>query len=134
MTLYSPKLRALWALTPLLLPGLALAQDAAATEQKNALADMFEHAGPIGWVIVIVSVLSLTLIIENFINLKRDKLAPPDLIDELAALFDSKNFQEALEVCEHERTYLSNVVLAGFGQHAHPYAPPPPSVTAWPAL
>lgn len=119
MTLNSLKPFALLA-APLLLPTVASAQEQT-VETPNAIADMFANAGPIGWVIVLISVVSLALIIENFINLKREKLAPPDLIDELEALFDEQNFQEALELCENERTYLTNVVAAGLGKLGHPF-------------
>ncbi len=107
------------ALSTLLLTSSLLAQEA--TEQKSALADMFENAGIVGWVIVIISVISLALIIENFMTIKRDKLAPPDLVDELEALFDEENFQDALELCENERTYLTNVVAAGLSKLGHPF-------------
>ena len=111
--------RSLPALSTLLLSSSLIAQEAA--ERKSTIQDMFENAGIVGWVIVAVSVVSLALIIENFMNLKRDKLAPPDLIDELEALFDEENFQEALELCENERTYLTNVVAAGLGKLGHPF-------------
>jgi len=101
------------------LSGMAFAQEAA--ESKNAIADMFSNAGAIGWVIVAVSVVSLALIIENFMTLKRDKLAPPELVDELEALFDESNFQEALELCENERTYFTNIISAGLGKLGHPF-------------
>ncbi len=64
---------------------------------------------------------AVALIIENFMTIKRDKLAPPDIIDELEALFDEENFQEALELCEQERTYFSNVVQAGLAKLGHPF-------------
>ncbi len=104
---------------PLLLASLALAQDGA--PKTNVIADVFGNAGVIGWVIVVISIVSLALIIENFMTLKRDKIAPPDLIDELEALFDEENFQEALELCENERGYLTNVVAAGLGKLGHPF-------------
>lgn len=103
---------------------LALSAVANAQNQPqttNALADMFDNAGPIGWTIVLVSIVSLALIIENFMNLKRDKIAPPDLIDEIEALFDEGQFQEALELCENERNYLTNVVAAGLGKLGHEF-------------
>ena len=103
----------------LILTSTATAQEV--EERKNALVDVFENAGVIGWCIVGVSVLSLALIIENFMNLKRDKIAPPDLIDELEALFDEENFQEALEICENERNYLTNVVAAGLSKLGHAF-------------
>ena len=65
------------ALAPFLLCSLALAQE----EATSPISDVFKNAGVIGWIIVIVSVVSLALIIENFMTIKRDKIAPPDLID-----------------------------------------------------
>lgn len=109
------------ALAPLCLCAVAFAQGGEATTQENAVMDMFKHAGIIGYVIVAVSILSLALIIENFMTLKREKLAPPDVIDELEALFDEENFQDALELCEGERGYLTNVVGAGLGKLGHPF-------------
>jgi biopolymer transport protein ExbB len=107
------------ALAPLLLSSLAMAQEA--TTQPNAIVDAFSHAGVIGWIIVAVSVVSLALIIENFMTIKRDKIAPPDLIDELEALFEEENFQEAMELCENEHGYLTNVIAAGLGKLGHPF-------------
>ena len=111
----------LYALVPIAL--LLTAADATAQDaiQKNPVLDAFANAGWIGWCIVGVSVLALALIIENFMTLKRDKIAPPDLIDELEALFDEKNFQEALELCENERNYMTNVIAAGLGKLGHAF-------------
>ncbi|MCB9872402.1 MAG: MotA/TolQ/ExbB proton channel family protein [Planctomycetes bacterium] len=107
--------------TFLVLASTAMAQDAPGTERTNPVMDAFKNAGTIGWIIVGISILSLALIIENFMTLKRDKIAPPDLIDELEALFDEKNFQEALDLCESERNYLTNVVAAGLAKLGHPF-------------
>lgn len=121
-----PKLMALMAaVTPLLLATTAVAQDGegskAPADQPNPILDGLDNAGIIGYIIIGVSILSTALIIENFISVKRDKMAPPDLIDELEALFDEENFQEALELCEQEQTYLTNVVQAGLSKLGHPF-------------
>ena len=110
----------LYTIIPAIL-GLAATASAqeAETERANPVAEAFANAGIIGYCIVAVSILSLALVIENFMTLKRDKIAPPDLIDELEALFDEENFQEALELCENERNYLTNVVAAGPGKLGH---------------
>ncbi len=119
MNLLDQKLsRVLMTVSPLLLASTALAQE---EDLPNPIADVFLHAGIIGWVIVMISIVSLALIIENFMTLKRDKLAPPDIIDELEALFDEENFQEALELCEQERTYFTNVVQSGLAKLGHPF-------------
>ena len=110
-------------LTPLLFASTAFAQDDAAAETAppNAIAEAFANAGPIGWIIVVISVVSVALIIENFVSIKRDKLAPPDIINELEALFDEENFQEAMDLCEQEHMYLTNVVQAGLAKLGHPF-------------
>jgi biopolymer transport protein ExbB len=114
--------RLLPVLTPLLLAATATAQQAGEqTTSSSTMGDMFENAGLIGYVIVGVSVVALALIIENMMTIKRDKLAPPDVIDEVEALFDEQNFQEALELCENERGYFTNVVAAGLGKLGHAF-------------
>ena len=107
------------ALTPLLLSGTAFAQET--TQQPNPIADAFANAGIIGYIIVALSIVSVALIIENFVSIKRDKLAPPDIIDELEALFEENNYQEAMDLCENERTYLTNVVQSGLSKLGHPF-------------
>jgi biopolymer transport protein ExbB len=112
---------ALPALTPLVLASIAFAQEAAAEDRPNPVAEAFQNAGIIGYVIVALSVVSVALIIENFVTIKRDKLAPPDIIDELEALFEEENFQEAMDLCESERNYLTNVVQAGLSKLGHTF-------------
>lgn len=107
---------------PVALSSLALiAQQPAAEAPPSWMGDMFANAGLIGWVIVGVSIVSLALIIEGFVSLKREKLAPPEMIDELEALFEESNFDEAAELCESDRKYLSNVVAAGLGKLGHQF-------------
>lgn len=110
--------------TPLLFAGSLLAQEAAGSgEEVSMMAEVFayENAGLIGYIIVLMSVVALALIIENFMTIKREKLAPPDLLDELEALFDGESFQEAVELCEQEKTYLTNVVGAGLSKLGHSF-------------
>ncbi len=102
-------------------PAMAQEEGEGGEARQNIMAEVFANAGVIGWIIVVISVVSLALIIENFMNIKRDKLAPPDIIDELEALFDDENFQEALELCENEHMYLTNVVAAGLSKLGHPF-------------
>jgi biopolymer transport protein ExbB len=81
----------------------------------------YKNAGIIGYLIIVMSIVALALIIENFMNIKREKLAPPELIDELEALFDEENFQEATELCEQEKNYLTRCVGSGLSKLGHPF-------------
>lgn len=99
-----------------------LAQDPNAVKVKPlTAANLIIDSGFIGWVIVAQSVLALALIIEAFVSIKREKLAPPDVLDELEALFDGENFQEAVELCDQEKNYLTNVVGAGLSKLGHAF-------------
>lgn len=91
----------------------APAADAAAAPQRTAADSFFEQAGTIGLVIMVLSVVALTLIIKEIMAMRRDQLAPPELVDEMEALFEAGEYQEAIELCETEPCYFTNIVAAG---------------------
>lgn len=92
----------------------ALAQgDAAGPENTTSWVEAYITAGgPIGFVILFMSFVSLALIIEHIVNVKRDKIVPPQLIDEIEGMMDNEEYQEALELCEAEPNFLTNVLAA----------------------
>jgi biopolymer transport protein ExbB len=97
---------------------LVLGQDdpatpAAAQAPRSAAGDFFAQAGVIGMVIIFLSVVALTLIAKEVMAIRKDQLAPPEVIDEVEALFEAGEFQEAIELCETEPCYFTNVVAAG---------------------
>ena len=91
------------------LSGTAFAQGSGG----GSLGDIIMGGGVIGWVIILLSIVSLALAIEHFVTIRRDKLVPPELIDEIEALFEEEEYQEALELCESEPNYLTNILSAG---------------------
>ncbi|MCB9890313.1 MAG: MotA/TolQ/ExbB proton channel family protein [Planctomycetes bacterium] len=93
----------------------------AAQEPASMLSDIVGNAGIIGGIIGILSIIALALVIEHAMSIKRDKLAPPHLIDEIEALFEEQKFQEAVEVCEAEPCFLTNTVGAGLAKLGHSY-------------
>ena len=97
----------------LLAPALAAQTD---TSQMSGL-EKFQHgAGWIGWIIEALSVVALTLIIKYAMEMRRSKLAPPEVVDEIEALLEAEEYQEAMEVCESEPCYFTNVVAAGLAK------------------
>jgi biopolymer transport protein ExbB len=82
-------------------------------EGGKSLGDIIVGGGLIGWVIILLSVISLALAIEHFVTVRRDKIVPPELIDEIEALFEEEEYQEALELCENEPNFLTNILSAG---------------------
>ena len=113
-------------LTTRALPTLAIASAMAtplfAEEVGGGSAlDVFTKSGVIGILIIVLSVVALAVIIENMVTLKREKLAPPELIDEVQALFDDGQYQEAMELCENEPCLFTRVAGAGISKIGHPF-------------
>lgn len=92
-----------------------------AEKTESTFLDVFTESGTIGILIIVLSVVALAVIIENAVTLKRDKLAPPELIDEVQALFDEGQYQEAMELCENEPCFFTRIAGAGISKIGHPF-------------
>lgn len=94
----------------------AYAQDTGAAEASNdadlTVGKILKWGGVVGGLVLAMSVAMVALIIEHFVNIKRDKIVPPEVIDEIEALFEEEEYQEALELCENEPNYLTNMLAA----------------------
>ena len=99
--------------------GAALAQDDPSAadyippEARINVGNILAWGSWCGWIIILHSVAALALIIEHAINIKRDKFVPPEIIDEIEALFEAEEYQEALELCESNPNFVTNIVAAG---------------------
>jgi biopolymer transport protein ExbB len=69
------------------------------------------------WLCILgTSIIMVTFIIQNAIGFKKDKLAPPPLVDSLRQLVASGNYQEAWETCNANKNYLANVMKSGLSR------------------
>jgi biopolymer transport protein ExbB len=99
-------LRALGA--SVLLSGLMFAQEG---EQKSKTAlELFASTGWVGWLMVFSSVVGTTLVIEHMVSLRREKLAPSQLAEDLEAFINEEQYDDAIEMCDQEGGYLSNLI------------------------
>jgi len=92
---------------------IADAGEAAPVQKKITFWDTLKSAGLIGLVIILLSVAAGALIITFFVHIRRDEMVPPDLLEHLTELFENESYDEALEVCENNPCWLSNVMAAG---------------------
>lgn len=100
---------------------LAFGQDASApaaetTVKDKTMWDLIKAGGFVGHCIIVTSIATLALTIEFCVSLRRDKLCPPELVGELEALIDEGQYEEALQVCENDRCFLTNVVGAALAK------------------
>jgi biopolymer transport protein ExbB len=109
------------ALLVVLLPSAAWAEDAAAEGDRMksgqlTIKQILEDGGSVGWIIIGLSVAALAMIIEYSVNIRRDKLCRPELIDEVEALLEENEIQEAIELCEAEPNFFTNMMAAALGK------------------
>ena len=74
--------------------------------------DLIRASFPIGIFIILLSVVSIALAIEHFVTLQRDKLIPPELLQDIEDLFEDENYEDVMETCAAEPGYLTNVIGA----------------------
>ena len=92
---------------------VAYAQDGAAADDANiTIGKIIKWGGVVGGIIILMSIAMVALVIEHFVSIKRDKIVPPEVVDELETLFEEEEYQEALELCENEPNYLTNMLSA----------------------
>ena len=100
--------------------GLAQDEDAAPAPKSQNIFQTIKEGGPLImliWCAIIgTSVTMVTFIIQNTLSLRKNKLAPPPLIDALQQNILAGNYQEAWETCNANKNYLANVLKAGLSR------------------
>jgi biopolymer transport protein ExbB len=99
--------------------GTASAADADANrlaQGQLTMQQILRDGGTVGWIIIVLSVATLAIIIECSVTIRRDKICRPELIDEIEALLEEDEIQEALELCESEPNFFTNMLAAGLGK------------------
>ena len=83
---------------------------ASAEGGHKTMMQLFEATGIVGYMMVAVSVIGTALCIQYGVQITRDKLAPPILIDEIEGLMEAGDYDEAIEVCDANGGYLATIM------------------------
>lgn len=98
---------------PALNHSLTLAQ--AAEPVHRSLLEYIAQGGPIGLIIILISLVAIGMIGAQLFRIRRERLAPPELLEDLRSLLGDANIEGAIKRCNDESgaSYLSRVVGAG---------------------
>ena len=72
--------------------------------------------GVIGFLIILMSMVSLAFVIEHFFSIRRSRLVPARLANELDQRLKAKEYADAQDLCASNSSFLAKVVGAGLGQ------------------
>jgi len=92
---------------------VAMAAEDASLAPNKSWFELFQATGLVGYMMVVVSMTGTAFTIEHLVNIRREKLAPTPLAQDLQALIEEEQYDEAIELCDQEGGYLSNLVGAG---------------------
>ena len=100
----------------LVLPG-AFAQEGAggaASAESHTILQTIADGGPLIiliWLAILgTSIVMVTFIIQLFLTLRDEQLAPKALLDSLQATIRAGNYQEAWEICRANKAYVARVL------------------------
>lgn len=84
--------------------------------RESTFMDLVKAGSYVGHFIILVSIVGVGFCIENFVNITRAKLCPPEIVAELEALVDEGRYDEALTVCSSNPNFFCNVVGAALAK------------------
>lgn len=84
-------------------------------EVHRSLLQYIAQGGPIGMIIILISLVAIGMIGAQLFRIRRDRLAPPELLDDLRVLLEDGNIDGAINRCNDTTgsCYLARVVGAG---------------------
>ena len=98
----------------------AQAEGDAPVETVSVL-DNIKAAGAVGVILILLSGAGMALTLMHGMQLRRDVLVPPDLLDHVESLFETDDYEGALDACEQQPSFLSSVLAAGLPKIDRPY-------------
>ena len=83
---------------------------------------LFVRCGEIGWLLWLISVLTVAIIIQYFITIRRSNILPDLVKAEIQSLFEGKQYREVIDLTAGEPSFLSYVIHASLSEAGHGYA------------
>ena len=82
-------------------------------EEQMSLLSLINKGGPVGYLIILLSVISLGLIIDYSFTIRKSKMLPPKDIKSLKALIKEGKLEDLSEYEKSSASFLSKVAAAG---------------------
>lgn len=79
----------------------------------KGIKELFAATGWVGWLMVLTSVIGTVVLIQNILEIRMEKLAPPSLTKDIGEAIDEGDLDKALEVAMSERCYFGQIMAGG---------------------
>jgi len=98
------------------LPRSDTSTDTGEVPKKDTIWSIILAGGVVGWVIILLSVAAGALVVEHLLTIRHSTMIPQELADRLSLLVKSGDRVKAVELCQANPGFLSNVVLPALMQ------------------
>lgn len=78
--------------------------------------------GVIGLILWALSIVTLAIIIEHLISIRRTNILPPVATEQIRSMFEDKQYREAIDMTAAQPDFLSYVIHAALTEAPHGYA------------
>ncbi|MBI5779936.1 MAG: MotA/TolQ/ExbB proton channel family protein [Planctomycetes bacterium] len=83
---------------------------------ESGFMELVKAGSWVGHFIILCSIAGMGFVIEHIVNIKRDKLCPPDVVAELEALVEEGRYEEAVTLCSANPNFFCNIVGAALSK------------------
>jgi biopolymer transport protein ExbB len=95
--------------------------NAKANANQMSVFDLIQKGGVVGYMIIVLSIVSLGLIIDYFLTIRKSQILPGKDVATLRKLIESRNPDEMAAFEKTGPSFLSKVTLAGLKESHHGY-------------
>jgi biopolymer transport protein ExbB len=78
--------------------------------QELGIMGLIKAGGWVGHFIILCSIVGMGFVIEHIVNIKKDKLCPPEIVAELEALVEEGRYEEAVTLCSANPNFFCNIM------------------------
>ena len=82
-------------------------------KQRNMLQWAIDASGPIGGVLLCISIYFVAVVIRLFMELRVSEAVPQPLVEKIEAAIKERKFQDAYDACRDNESFLARVVRTG---------------------
>ena len=83
---------------------------------RTTIFEEINKGGTIAYIILMMSFVMLSLVIEHIVSIRQDKACPPDLVNELRDYFKDNQYKRPSNSATSKRTCSTSVVRAGLSR------------------
>jgi biopolymer transport protein ExbB len=90
-------------------------------EEQSMINIIVENAGFAGWTTFILSIVAFMLVIRLALELKREKIIPPGLLDDVEQALADQDYEDAYSAVQDDQSFLGRVLEGGLSKMNYGY-------------